>query len=187
MTFFHEIGHSMNADHDDAAEFKNRQKECNPSDEEGGSYLMFPTGTEGLLPNNRAYSHCSLDTISYVLKEKKIYFYFHKSIARYSILRKYTEILGQWKPKCLSTTKKVKGKCDGIFSSDEACDEYGTSSNCCTSDCKLKTNAACSPASFLFERKIDKKNQQIFSSSLVCRFMLRIFMPVLSRWSSVSS
>jgi len=68
MTFFHEIGHSMNANHDDADEFKDRKKECSPSDAQGGSYLMFPTGTEGLLPNNRAYSHCSLDTISYVLK-----------------------------------------------------------------------------------------------------------------------
>jgi hypothetical protein len=68
MTFFHEIGHSMNSDHDNAVEFKDRQKECNPTDEEGGSYLMFSTGTEGLMPNNRAYSHCSLDTISYVFE-----------------------------------------------------------------------------------------------------------------------
>lgn len=71
MTFFHEIGHSMNADHDDASEFKERQQECNPSDAYGGSYLMYPTGTEGLLPNNRIYSHCTLDTISYVLKFKE--------------------------------------------------------------------------------------------------------------------
>lgn len=68
MTFFHEIGHSMNADHDDGNELKDRKKECNPSDAEGGSYLMFSTSTEGLLSNNRAYSHCSLDAISYVLK-----------------------------------------------------------------------------------------------------------------------
>ena len=67
MTFFHEIGHSMNANHDDDNEFKNRNKECNPTDEEGGSYLMYSTSTEGLLPNNRAYSHCSLDTISWEL------------------------------------------------------------------------------------------------------------------------
>ncbi|CAF2699454.1 unnamed protein product [Rotaria sp. Silwood2] len=119
MTFFHEIGHSMNADHDDANDFKDRQQECNPSDAQGGSYLMYPTGTEGLLPNNRVYSHCSLDTIS-----------------------KYTEILAQWKPKCLSTTKTVKSKCDGIFSVGEVCDEHGTSSNCCTSDCKLKSGAS---------------------------------------------
>ena len=66
MTFFHEIGHSMNANHDDKDEFKDRKEECNPSDDRGGSYLMFSTGTEGLLPNNRVYSHCSLDTISSV-------------------------------------------------------------------------------------------------------------------------
>ena len=76
MTFFHEIGHSMNANHDDGAEFKDRQKECNPSNKQGGSYLMYPTGTEGYLPNNRVYSACSLDTISYVLKFRK---YFHRS------------------------------------------------------------------------------------------------------------
>lgn len=67
MTFFHEIGHSMNANHDDAPEFEERKSECNPSSIEGGSYLMYPSSTEGLFPNNRIYSHCSLDTISYVL------------------------------------------------------------------------------------------------------------------------
>ncbi len=82
MTFFHEIGHSMNANHDDVPEFKDRQKECCPSDTQGGSYLMYPTGTEGLLPNNRAYSHCSLDTISYVLKYRNS-FSFSKSIDQY--------------------------------------------------------------------------------------------------------
>ncbi|CAF0758653.1 unnamed protein product [Adineta steineri] len=123
MTFFHEIGHSMNAHHDDDGEFKYRQKECNPSEEQGGSYLMYPSGTDGLLPNNRAYSHCTLDTIS-----------------------KYMETLSQSKPKCLSTTKKVQSKCDGILSSGEICDEHGTSSNCCTSDCKLKPHAICSPS-----------------------------------------
>lgn len=81
MTFFHEIGHSMNADHDDVAAFKDRQKECSPSVKEGGSYLMYPTGTEGVLPNNRAYSHCSLETISYVLASRKIFF-FSKSMNR---------------------------------------------------------------------------------------------------------
>lgn len=64
MTFFHEIGHSMNANHDNDDEFKNRKKECSPSDAEGGKYLMYASGTEGLLRNNRVYSHCSLDTIS---------------------------------------------------------------------------------------------------------------------------
>ncbi|UJR29977.1 hypothetical protein I4U23_017524 [Adineta vaga] len=123
MTFFHEIGHSMNANHDDDAEFKNRYKECNPSDEEGGSYLMYSTGTEGLLPNNRAYSHCSLDTIS-----------------------KYTQSLGQRNRNCLTTSKKIKGKCDGILSADEVCDEQGTTSHCCTSDCQLKPFAVCSPS-----------------------------------------
>jgi hypothetical protein len=67
------------------------------------------------------------------------------------IVRKYVELLGRWKPKCLSTTKTVKGKCDGIFSSDEVCDEYGTTSTCCTSDCKLKQGAVCSPVSFNFK------------------------------------
>ena len=70
MTFFHEIGHSMNADHDDTAEFHDRKEECNPSDAKGGSYLMYPTSTEGLLPNNRVYSYCSLDSISYVFKRR---------------------------------------------------------------------------------------------------------------------
>jgi len=65
MTFFHEVGHSLNANHDNDVEYEHRKKECNPTDAEGGSYLMYASGTEGLLPNNRAYSHCSLDAISY--------------------------------------------------------------------------------------------------------------------------
>lgn len=56
-------------------------------------------------------------------------------------------MLSQHKPHCLATKKIIKNKCDGIFSVDEVCDEKGTSSNCCTSDCKLKPGAACSPAS----------------------------------------
>lgn len=63
MTFFHEIGHSMNANHDNLPEFKSRP-ECDPTDNQGGSYLMYATATEGLMPNNRFYSHCSLDTIA---------------------------------------------------------------------------------------------------------------------------
>lgn len=74
MTFFHEIGHSMNADHDNADEFQDRKDECNPSDTNGGSYLMYASSTEGLLPNNRAYSHCSLDSISYVYEYGEIIF-----------------------------------------------------------------------------------------------------------------
>ena len=65
MTFFHEIGHSFNADHDNVDEFKDRKSLCNPSESNGGSYLMFSSATEGLFPNNRAYSVCSLDTIAY--------------------------------------------------------------------------------------------------------------------------
>lgn len=63
MTFFHEIGHSMNANHDNTEEFKQRT-ECDPSDDQGGSFLMYSTNTDGLMPNNRFYSDCSLDTIS---------------------------------------------------------------------------------------------------------------------------
>jgi hypothetical protein len=71
----------------------------------------------------------------------------------YIIIRKYTEVLGRWKPKCLSITKTIKGKCDGMFSSDEVCDEHGTTSTCCTSDCKLKPGAVCSPASLNLKMK----------------------------------
>jgi hypothetical protein len=77
----------------------------------------------------------------------------------YTIVRKYTEILSRWKPKCLSTTKTVKGKCDGMFSSDEVCDEHGTTSNCCTSDCKLKPGAVCSPASWTLKRNEIEKDE----------------------------
>ena len=68
-------------------------------------------------------------------------------VLNYGIIRRYTEMLGQLKPTCLLSTKTVKSKCDGVFSFDEVCDEHGTSSKCCTSDCKLKAGASCSPVS----------------------------------------
>lgn len=61
--------------------------------------------------------------------------------------REYMKLLARGKLKCLSKTKIVKGKCDGTFSIDEICDEYGTTGTCCTSDCKLKPGAVCSPVS----------------------------------------
>ena len=67
-------------------------------------------------------------------------------------VRKYMENLARGKPKCLSMTKTVKSKCDGTFSTDEVCDEYGTTATCCTSDCKLKPDAACSPVTSNFSQ-----------------------------------
>lgn len=66
------------------------------------------------------------------------------------------ENLGRGNLKCLSTTKTVKSKCDGTFSTDEVCDEYGTTGTCCTSDCKLKPGAACSPVTSKFS--LSRKN-----------------------------
>lgn len=63
--------------------------------------------------------------------------------------REFIQSLGKRHPDCLSTSKKVKSKCDGTFSADEVCDEYGTTATCCTPDCKLKPDAACSPVCFL--------------------------------------
>jgi hypothetical protein len=81
----------------------------------------------------------------------------------YPIVRKYTITLSRSHPKCLSTTKTVKGKCDGILSFGEVCDEHGTSSNCCTSDCKLKPGAICSPVSLnLKDGKEIKKINVLF-------------------------
>lgn len=75
---------------------------------------------------------------------------------------KYMQLLGERKPECLSSTKTVKSKCDGIFSIGEICDEYGTSSTCCTSDCKLKEGAVCSPVCFNYEN--NNRNKSILFS-----------------------
>lgn len=177
MTFFHEIGHSMNANHDDAEEFKDRKGECTPSDDGGGSYLMFPTATEGLLPNNRVYSHCSLDTISYCSSLQHFL-----QFSSLSLLRKYTERLGRMKPKCLSTTKSVKHRCDGIYSPDEICDEHGMLSTCCTADCKLKPGALCSPVS-----SIDRSISNGWVSVVVGRFLLPLVVSIPSCQPSMST
>ena len=51
------------------------------------------------------------------------------------------------KPTCLTPSKTVKSRCDGVYSADEACDESGTTSVCCTPQCQLKPGAVCSPVS----------------------------------------
>lgn len=75
------------------------------------------------------------------------------------------EYLARRKPKCLSKTNTVKGKCDGTFSIGEICDEYGTTGKCCTSDCQLKSGAVCSPVSD--EDFREKENLSLFFSRLV--------------------
>ena len=44
----HEIGHNWGSQHDDTS-----IPECNPSQRQGGKYLMYPTAQDGSQPNNK--------------------------------------------------------------------------------------------------------------------------------------
>ncbi|KAK0059152.1 disintegrin and metalloproteinase domain-containing protein 10, partial [Biomphalaria pfeifferi] len=65
LTFAHEVGHNFGAQHDTTSA-------CAPygTSESGaslGNFIMFPSATQGNLPNNAKFSSCSISSISKVL------------------------------------------------------------------------------------------------------------------------
>ncbi|CAF0862507.1 unnamed protein product [Didymodactylos carnosus] len=123
LTFFHELSHSLGALHDDS--FKGREKECLPTEKEGGSYIMFSKSNDGTQVNNRFYSNCSLDSMS-----------------------SYLETLDINNPTCLSLsvtpTQSICG--NGLYEKGEICDEGEKGGRCCTHQCQLRPLATCSPS-----------------------------------------
>ncbi|XP_059169850.1 disintegrin and metalloproteinase domain-containing protein 10-like isoform X2 [Physella acuta] len=66
LTFAHEVGHNFGAQHDTTSV-------CAPygtslPDSSNGNYIMFPSATQGNLPNNAKFSTCSKDAIARVLE-----------------------------------------------------------------------------------------------------------------------
>uniref|UniRef100_A0A0B6ZP31 ADAM10 endopeptidase n=3 Tax=Arion vulgaris TaxID=1028688 RepID=A0A0B6ZP31_9EUPU len=66
LTFAHEVGHNFGAQHDatdSCAPYGTSQPNASK-----GNYIMFPSATQGNLPNNNQFSSCSKDSIARVLE-----------------------------------------------------------------------------------------------------------------------
>ncbi|KAH9508654.1 Disintegrin and metalloproteinase domain-containing protein 10, partial [Bulinus truncatus] len=66
LTFAHEVGHNFGAPHDTTAT-------CAPygtsePNAASGNYIMFPSATQGNMPNNAKFSSCSISAITKVLE-----------------------------------------------------------------------------------------------------------------------
>lgn len=55
------MGHNFGSEHDETA---------NCRDQPGGNYIMFPQATNGLSPNNRLFSPCSITDMTAVIEAK---------------------------------------------------------------------------------------------------------------------
>ncbi|CAF1116655.1 unnamed protein product [Rotaria sp. Silwood1] len=128
LTFSHEVGHSLGAEHDD--------EKCE-GDAKYGHYIMYRRATTGLEENNNKFSNCSMNKMGSVMISVK------------------NQLLG--KINCLTEGSKI-GYCGNRnIEDDEECDCGFTSEctdHCCYPadvsnsklSCKLKPNARCSPS-----------------------------------------
>ncbi|KAH9368668.1 hypothetical protein HPB48_004687 [Haemaphysalis longicornis] len=66
ITFTHELGHNFGSSHD-APPGYTCFADCAPCGP-GGNYIMYPSATTGLLPNNDKFSPCSLRNITAVVE-----------------------------------------------------------------------------------------------------------------------
>ncbi|KAM3727579.1 ADAM 17-like protease [Dirofilaria immitis] len=117
----HELGHNWGATHDDLSQ------ECSPPYSLGGSYIMNTFSVSGYDENNNHFSPCSRRLIGKVLSRK----------ANICFEPEMNMFCGNGKVE--NDTNGFAEECDvgGLLS--------GTTDNCCTSDCRFKPNAICSP------------------------------------------
>uniref|UniRef100_A0A0R3RQS1 ADAM 17-like protease n=1 Tax=Elaeophora elaphi TaxID=1147741 RepID=A0A0R3RQS1_9BILA len=117
----HELGHNWGATHDDLS------VECSPPYSLGGSYIMNTFSVSGYDENNNRFSPCSRRLIGKVLSRK----------ANICFEPEMNAFCGNGKVE--NDTNGFTEECDvgGLLS--------GTTDKCCTSDCRLKPNAICSP------------------------------------------
>ncbi|CAG9531237.1 unnamed protein product [Cercopithifilaria johnstoni] len=117
----HELGHNWGATHDDLS------MECSPPYSLGGSYIMNTFSVSGYDENNNRFSPCSRRLIGKVLSRK-------------------ANICFEPEMNAFCGNGKVENDTNGFA---EECDVGGllseTADECCTSDCRLKPNAICSP------------------------------------------
>uniref|UniRef100_A0A9J2PF18 Peptidase M12B domain-containing protein n=1 Tax=Ascaris lumbricoides TaxID=6252 RepID=A0A9J2PF18_ASCLU len=112
----HELGHNWGATHDDSS------AECSPSYSAGGSYIMNTYSVSGYDVNNNRFSPCSRRMIAKVLSRK----------ADICFEEEASSFCG-----------------NGRVEEGEECDVgmllTGHEDNCCSSTCRLRPGAQCSP------------------------------------------
>uniref|UniRef100_A0A0X3PL73 Disintegrin and metalloproteinase domain-containing protein 17 n=2 Tax=Schistocephalus solidus TaxID=70667 RepID=A0A0X3PL73_SCHSO len=113
----HELGHSLGAPHDP------NTAECSPSAAEGGKFLMYTYAVPGYSPNNYLFSPCSRRAMSKVILAKA--------------------------PLCFEEEVSIPmSQCgNSRVDSGEECDPgvRSVASDCCTTSCRLRAGAQCSP------------------------------------------
>ncbi|CAL1546807.1 unnamed protein product [Lymnaea stagnalis] len=122
LTFAHEVGHNFGAQHDAKAE-------CAPygtsqPDSSSGNYIMFPSATQGNLPNNAKFSSCSKNDIAKVLD---------------------TLAPKGKRNNCFQTSKNAFCG-NGVVEANEKCDcgyEEDCKDECCYFQTNLPSNSSC--------------------------------------------
>ncbi|KAL5017900.1 hypothetical protein ScPMuIL_003622 [Solemya velum] len=118
MTLFCFLGHNWGSEHDPQTD------DCAPSGFHGGKYLMYPYAVSGYESNNKIFSPCSRGYVFKVVKSKG-----------YSCFsEKRSDV-----PFCGNGRVDGGEECDGGFR------EVNEEDRCCSSKCKLKPGAQCSP------------------------------------------
>ncbi|CAF1004300.1 unnamed protein product, partial [Didymodactylos carnosus] len=127
LTFAHEVGHNLGAEHDD--------DKCG-GDSNHGHYIMYRRATTGLEDNNNKFSNCSMEKMSPVVIAVKI---------------------GKEKKNCLTECTQVGYCGNRNVEDDEECDCGFTdecTDKCCYPaggpnaklGCKLRSGSLCSPS-----------------------------------------
>ncbi|XP_077564323.1 uncharacterized protein LOC144179759 [Haemaphysalis longicornis] len=134
ITFTHELGHNFGSSHD-APPGYTCFADCAPCGP-GGNYIMYPSATTGLLPNNDKFSPCSLRNITAVVKSM-----FDGTSTRENCFQADSG------PICGNAILERNEECD--------CGAYYCAENCCyprhnnwsAPGCTLRKGAECSPSS----------------------------------------
>lgn len=120
INFLSELGHSWGAFHDDSED-----PECVPPGSQDGRYIMHESSNSGYDRNNYRFSPCSVRLIHRVLY----------GLAEHCFAEEQAALCG-----------------NGILEDGEECDSGGRLATgtleedpCCTSRCRLKQHAKCSP------------------------------------------
>uniref|UniRef100_A0A914V897 ADAM 17-like protease n=1 Tax=Plectus sambesii TaxID=2011161 RepID=A0A914V897_9BILA len=119
----HEFGHNWGSYHDPSTE------ECSPSYQGGGSYIMHTYSVTGYDKNNKLFSPCSQRMVGAVLSAK----------SSLCFAPEQDRFCGNGRVENGSTIEENE-QCDvGSLLSE------GVTDKCCTTECKLKPGAQCSP------------------------------------------
>ena len=120
----HELGHNWGSEHDPAT------SSCTPASQDGGNFIMFAYSNQGFEANNfvsvfffylQKFSPCSIISMTEVLKGKAPVCFKEKSQSF-----------------CGNSRIEVGEECDGGIITRQGSDP------CCSSNCRLRSNAICS-------------------------------------------